>query len=263
NNLFEKDLGNMLNLRVGKLSTMNWLPQSGRLRMIPNLNIQGLSAVRAGGGAPGGVTNQDNVNFSSPQAGIEVFGYGGPFLYSVGVSNGAGLTDLNQYKNVFGTLKMEATGGPIMGSSIAGWGYWGTDTGVVTTSIRKDRFWRLGGSTNLRYKNWDFIAGFFYQRDNNWTLAATGPLVNKSKIVTGQVGYLIDPLWFAALQYDYVTDSFKNSPTVISNYYNKVSPSIWYMPRENMRIGFTNRWELKGRPGGRQQEFLFNIRMML
>ena len=94
-------------------------------------------------------------------------------------------------------------------------------------------------------------------------MAAAGLLANKSKIFSGQLGYLINPLWFAALQYDYVTDSFKNSPTVTSNYYNKISPSIWYMPRENMRIGFTNRTELKGRPGGRQQEFLFNIRLML
>ena len=263
NNLFEKGLDHLLNLKIGKLSTLNWFPQSGRLRMIPNINIQGLNNVRAGGGAPASVTNQDGVNFSSPEAGIEAFGYKGPFLYSVGVSNGANITDVNQFKNVFGTLRLEATGGSIQGSSVAGWGYWGTDTGVVGSSIRKDRFWRLGSGANLRYKNWDFVGSFFYERDSNWTLAPTVLLVNKSKIFSGQLGYLINPLWFAALQYDYVTDSFKNSPTVTSNYYNKISPSIWYMPRENMRIGFTNRTELRGRPGGRQQEFLFNIRLML
>ncbi|MDO8526576.1 MAG: hypothetical protein Q7T03_02690 [Deltaproteobacteria bacterium] len=264
NNILKGEgFGNLLNLRVGKLSVLNWFPQSGRLRMIPNINIEGLNNVKSSGGAPTTVTVQDQVNFSSPEAGLELFGYKGPFLYSAGVTNGAGITDDNQFKNVFGTLRMETTGGPIEGSSVAGSGYWGTNTGYTGLSTRKDRFWRWGAAANLRYKKWDVIGSYFFQHDNNWTLASTGPLVNKSKILSGQVGYLIDPLWFAALQYDYVTDSFKNSTTVNSNYYNKVSPSIWYMPRENMRIGFVNRWELRGRPGGRQQEFLFNVRFML
>lgn len=256
----------LINFRIGKLSALNWHAMSGRLRMIPNIQVQGLRNVRSSGGATASATFtiEDQVNFSSPQAGLELYGYKGPFLYSVGVVNGSGLTDNNEFKNVFGTLRLEATGGPIEGSSISGWGYWGTDTGFVPgTSIRrKDRFYRASGAANLRWKKLDFIGSYFFQHDDNWTLAAAGPLTNNSHIFASQLGYLINPKWFAAGQWDYVTDSYDNSSTVRSNYYNKVSPSIWFMPRENMRIGFVTRFELRDRANGRQNEFLFNVRSM-
>ncbi|OGQ44746.1 MAG: hypothetical protein A3H42_05430 [Deltaproteobacteria bacterium RIFCSPLOWO2_02_FULL_46_8] len=258
-NLFGQSL---LNLRVGKLSVLNWFGQSGRLRMIPNINIDGMNSVRDSIGATG-VTRADQVNFSSPEAGIELFGYKGPFLYSVGVVNGATLTDNNEFKNVFGTLRLEMPDGDFAGSSLSGWGYYGTDTGTTAATAtiqRKDRFYRTGGAANLRWKAWDFIGAFLYQRDNNWTMVVPGAVATKNDtyIASAQLGYLINPKWFAAGQYDYTTDS-RNTDSI---HFNTISPSIWYMPRENMRIGFVNRSELRRRVGGRQQQFLFNVRAM-
>ncbi|MBI5299877.1 MAG: hypothetical protein HY877_06255 [Deltaproteobacteria bacterium] len=258
-NLFGQSL---LNLRIGKLSPLNWFGQSGRLRMIPNISIDGMNSVMDSVGATG-VTRTDQVNFLSPEAGIELFGYKGPFLYSVGVVNGANLADTNEFKNAFGTLRLEMPDGDLAGSSLSAWGYYGTDTGTVgavPTAERKDRFYRTGGAANLRWQAWDFIAAYLYQRDNNWTMVVPGAVATKNNthIVSAQLGYLINPKWFAAGQYDYTNDT-QNTDSI---HFNTLSPSIWYMPRENMRIGFVNRTELRNRTNGRQQQFLFNVRAM-
>ncbi|OGQ05831.1 MAG: hypothetical protein A2W61_06875 [Deltaproteobacteria bacterium RIFCSPLOWO2_01_44_7] len=256
-NLFGHSL---LNLRVGKLGVMNWVGQSGRLRMIPNIQVEGWkNFLTAEGTTSASTTLQDQVAMGEPQPGIELYGYKGPFLYSVGVVNGNALTDNNEFKNVFGTLRLEATDGPIQGSSISGWGYWGTDT--FSTVRRKDRFYRVSGAANLRWKNWDVIGAFLHGRDSDWILSTAAPNRNTTHAASGQVGYLINPKWYAAAQYDYVTDTFKNTATT-SNFYHKASPSIWFMPRENMRIGLVQRFEFKGRAGGRQHEFLVHARAM-
>lgn len=276
-NLFDQTL---FNLRVGKLGVMNWHALNGRLRMIPNINIEGWSAVRTSEGTrttgTGAFTINDQVAIANPQPGIELYGYKGPFLYSTGVVNGSALNDNNEFKNVFGTLRLEATGGSLMGSSISGFGYWGTDTASSGTTRNRNRFYRVSGATNVRWKNWDVLAGYIYNRDNDWDLLTAGTQNNTIHSTAGQVGYLINPKWFTAAQYDYVRDSDNGGSSGSSgvngqpagtgtggtNDFHKVSPSIWYMPRENMRIGFVNRYELRNHVGGRQHDFIFHVRAM-
>ncbi|MBI2066960.1 MAG: hypothetical protein HYT77_02995 [Deltaproteobacteria bacterium] len=245
-NLFDSSL---LNVRVGRISPMENLGQSGRLRMIPNIRIETISGIASSGGA---AAPEDSVPLASAQSSLETYGYQGPFLYSLGVTNGAQLTDVNKFKNFFGTLRWEKEDGALAGSNIGTWGYLGWDTTAANT--QSNRFWRTAGSANLRYEKWDVIGLFIYGKDDNWNLS-TG-LDQTSKGASGQVGYLLTERWFPALQYDWVdgTDGSDN--------FNRVSPAITFMPRENMRFDLIGRFDLRDTAGGRRHEGQINIRSM-
>jgi len=92
-------------------------------------------------------------------------------------------------------------------------------------------------------------------KEKNYDLSTN--LKNTRYGYSGQVGYLINPTWFAALQYDKVQDNNNSSAE-----YHKVSEHVSYMPRENMRIGLTLREEIRKRGTGRQHEALLNVRAM-
>lgn len=277
-NLFGQSL---LNLRAGKLGVMNWHAMNGRLRMIPNINLEGWSNYKTSEGTrttgTGARTINDQVAVGDPQPGVELYGYKGPFLYSVGVVNGSTLNDNNEFKNLFGTLRAEVTGGKLMGSAVSGWGYWGTDTAHTGTVRNKNRYYRASAAANARYKKWDILAGYLWGKDVDWDMLTAGTQNNTVHSLSGQVGYLINPEWFAAAQYDYVRDQDSGSSSGASfvkgqpvgsattggtNDFNKISPSIWYMPRENMRIGLVNRYELRGHRGGKQHDFIVHVRAM-
>lgn len=277
-NLFDKS---WLNLRVGKLGVMNWHAMNGRLRMIPNISLQGWSAVKTSEGTrttgTGAFTINDQIVISDPQPGIELYGYQGPFLYSVGVVNGSQLTDNNEFKNIFGTLRLELPKGPLMGSSISVFGYGGTDTASTGIVRGQNRFYRISGATNLRWKKLDVLGGYIYNHDRDWDILTAGIQGNTIHSVAAQLGYLFDPKWFAALQYDFVKDSDNggssaaaaldgpppgSATTTGTNDYHKISPSVWFMPRENMRIGLVSRAELQKHAGGRQHEFIVHVRSM-
>ncbi|MDO8461693.1 MAG: hypothetical protein Q7S98_02415 [Deltaproteobacteria bacterium] len=258
----------LLNVKVGKLSPMDNLGQSGRLRMIPSLKIATLADFKSGGAYAaaaqektlgGGITaanstHDDEVSIESPQPSVEVYGYQKYFLYSVGVTNGSSLSDSNEYKNFFGTLRFDIPEGPLVGSNIAGFGYLGWDTSNNSRNRQADRFWRTAGSANLRYDKFDVVALFIYGKDDNWDLLTN--LEQTTKGISGQVGYLISSNWFTALQYDWVngTDGSDN--------FSKVSPVLTYMPRENMRVDLGGRVDVNDTAGGRQHEGFVNIRSM-
>lgn len=246
----------LLNIRVGKLSALQNFAQSGRLRMIPSLSIEGTDNLKTGGAYAGAAaTHDDETNLSSPQPAVEIFGYKGPFLYAVGVTNGKNTVDTNKYKNFFGTLRGELTDGDFAGSSISSFGYLGWDTANNATARQTDKFWRLGGGANLRWKDLDVIASYIYGKDGNWDLA-TG-LDQKTNVITGQVGYLLSERWFTALQYDWVSGTDK------SDNFHKVSPVLTFMPRQNMRIDMGGRLDFRNTAAiGRRHEAFVNIRTM-
>lgn len=278
-NIFDNTL---LNLRVGKLGVMNWHALNGRLRMIPNINVEGWSAVRSSEGTrttgAGAFTLNDQVTISNPQPGIELYGYKGPALYSVGVVNGSALTDNNEFKNLFGTLRLEVPEGELAGSAVSAFGYWGTDTASLGGVRNRNRFYRVSGAANARWKKWDILTGYIFNRDKDWDMLTAGNQRNTVHSLAGQVGYLINPKWFAAAQYDYVKDTDNGGSSAAAgvegqpagsstaplgtNDFHKISPSIWYMPRQNMRIGFVNRYELRNHFGGRQHDFIVHVRSM-
>ncbi|MBI4211762.1 MAG: hypothetical protein HY540_03910 [Deltaproteobacteria bacterium] len=265
-NIFDSSL---LNVRIGKLSALDHAAQSGRLRMIPSLSIDGLANVKSAGGytaaaqatalAGSGVTaanstQDDQVAYADAQPGVEVFGYKGPFLYSVGVANGKTLTDANKYKNFFGTLRAEIEKGDFAGSNLTQSGYLGWDTANNTRARQTDKFWRSLTGANLRWKKFDVIGAFLYGKDDNWNLLTN--LNQTSKSIMGQAGYMLTTKWFLAMQYDWVkgTDG--------SNDANFLSPSVTFMPRENMRLDLLGRIDFKGAAADRKHEVGMNIRTM-
>ena len=120
---------------------------------------------------------------------------------------------------------------------------------------RINTFYRLSPAVNVRWKEFDVIGAYVYGKENDYNLDGTAQ--NKNHGISGQVGYLVNPNWFGALQYDYVSDT-QNS----GDEFHKISESIWYMPRENMRIGLTLREDMKNPTNGRQHEGLINVRAM-
>lgn len=243
-----------LNIRTGKLSMLNWAAQSGRLRMIPNINTQATRMQTS----PGVAGAEDSIRYSEPIPAIEIYGYNKYFLYSVGVSNGAKFTDANQYKNFFGTLRLELPETDFAGSAITASGLYGHDSLTSTTAQIKNKFYTFAGGVNLRWKDkLDFIGEYIWEKEYNFNLTAGYP-TNRRYGITGQLGYLMNPEWFFALQYDYVTGQTWTADTQ----YNKISENITYMPRENFRLNLTLRQELKSPPTGKQNEFLLNVRAM-
>lgn len=248
-----------LNIRAGKLSMMNWHAQTGRLRMIPNINIAATNG-QTSLGAAAAFAPEDQIRLEGALPSLEVYGYKKWFLYSVGASNGARFTDANQYKNLFGTLRFMLPDGPLAGSAISGWGAWGRDTansGAETPAVTqtKNTFYAMSGAANLRWKDLDVIGSYFLTKERNYDLA-TGAQ-NTRHGFSGQVGYLLSPQWFVALQYDKVQDT-QNSAAE----FHKVSQHVSFLPRQNMRVGLTLREELAARATGRQHELLVNIRAM-
>ncbi len=257
-NLFGQSLANV---RIGRLSPMDWHAIAGRLRMIPNIKIQAISYVKSSNGI---ATAADTVPLASAVPAIELYGYKGPLTYSVGISNGKEASDPNKYKNGFGTIKLEMTSGAIAGSSFSLWGMSGVDTNTAATA--KNDFWRTSIAGNLRWKDLDVIVAGFYGEDDNWNLTAANPQKNVFRAGVAQIGYNFMPSLYGALQYDIVgSDDISKS----SLEFNKITPSIWYIPRENMRIGLTGRLDIQpttDNPNGhpdKQHELTATFRMML
>lgn len=222
------------NIRVGQLSPMEWASISGRLRMIPSLKIHAISNVKSSNGK-----GDDAVPLASAQPGFEFYGFRGPVGYSAGILSGKRGTDVNKYKNLFGTFRLESTSGKLEGSSISLWGYYGHDTkiGNDATSINDEvnDFWRVSPAFNLRYQELDLIGALFFGKDDNWTLLDDANKVeNKFTGAVVQAGYFFDPQVYGVLQFDWVdSDDFKTIK------HTSLAPSLWFFPRENMRVGIT------------------------
>ena len=243
-----------LNLRAGQLSMLNWAAQTGRLRMIPNISLTSTSSKTSQGTNKG--TAEDVVSFGGAMPAVELYGYNDYALVSVGIANGSALTDKNQFKNYFGTLRFELPEGALAGSAISGSGVIGKDTLTSKTAQQRNEFWMAQPAVNLRWESLDLIASYILTKEKNFNLNAAD-IDNKRQGYSGQLGYLISPTWYAALQYDKVKDDVKSTEE-----FHKVSQNLTYMPRENMRIGLTLREELRKNATGKQHEVLLHVRAM-
>lgn len=221
------------NIRVGQLSPMEWTALSGRLRMIPSVKIHSISKILSSDGK-----GDDAVPLASAQPGLEFYGFQGPVGYSVGVVNGKTGTDVNNFKNLFGTLRLEKVSGSTEGSSVTLWGYLGKDSKIGNDAASPDdevnEFWRVSPAFNLRYGELDLIGALFIGNDDNWTLLDSNMIENDFTGAAFQAGYFFNPKVYGVLQYDWVdSDDFP------SMNFSTVTPSLWFFPRENMRIGLT------------------------
>lgn len=269
----------LLNIRTGAIPALDWHALSGRLRANPAINDQVLAGIKssAGSAAP-----EDQLGIESANPGVEAFGYSGPIIYSVVMQQGKGpgsASDANQDKNFAGTLGYKLTDGQFEGSQVSLFAYKGVDTantaGAGASGQIRNNYYRLSPGVTVRSGSFDFHGAFVYAEDKNWTLTA-GAAANKAVVrgFTGKVGYSLNPHWWANLQYDIVesADATKlvlagTAPAAGNQNYHKVSPSIWFFPRENLRVGLTGRLDMqttanKTIHGYKEHELLMTIRAM-
>lgn len=250
-----------LNARVGRIPESDFHVASGRLRMIPTIDVEVWKNYLSAGGAAG---NEDQVPLSSAQPGAEVFGLAGPIIYSVGITNGKNSTDVNLDKNYFTTIGLRKNDGPWAGSQLSVYGLKGTDTKNASTALVRDNFYRLSPGVNLRHGSADFILAYVYGNDDNWTLAGSNHIESVGRGITSQLGYTVNAKWWGGLQYDQMDSA---NPAARELRYEKFTPSLWYFPRENMRVGLTVRLDMEPVSSEylhttKSNEYLFHIRAM-
>ena len=226
----------LVNFQIGKISPVEWTSFSNRLRILSEIKGFGDKVASSNG------AGEDSVNISSSQFGINYYGYQGPFVWSGGIGNGANATDINQDKNFWGSLRMEVPEGdsPFEGSSVSIFYYDGVDTAMTSTAQRKNNFWRLQPSANLRWKNFDIIGSFIYGREDNFSLSA--PAVSERFWgATGIFSYFFDPSYQVGIQYD--TVEARNSVAIEQE---RVAFHFGFLPRENINIIFTADLRVEG-----------------
>lgn len=257
--------GSLANIRVGRLSALEWHTMSGRLRQIPAIKHQVISRYKTSGGR-----GDDSVAIAAAYPAIEYYGYTDLLVWSVGVQNGVHGTDVNDKKNYFGNIKIYlAKSGDFEGSAISVAGLVGTDTGIPevadpanpgsTVSAGQEaenEFWRVTPGVNVRYKDkTDFQIAYFTGSDDNWTLA----LANEQEVdfagLSAVIGQWLNELYWVALQYDWInSDDDKQD-------FEKVTGAAYVFPRENMRIGLIARADLDD-VGEDVNEVFMNLRTM-
>ncbi|OGR57352.1 MAG: hypothetical protein A3I11_07190 [Elusimicrobia bacterium RIFCSPLOWO2_02_FULL_39_32] len=234
-----------MSARLGNIPQADWHVMSGRLRMIPNINVQAMSGRSNSESAPTGKSN-DQIALSDAVPGIEIFGLpklwnAFEFVYSGVLSQGKKQADdKNELQNYSSTLGIRKNGGDFDGSQISVFGNYSGDTS--TTSYVSNRWFTVSPGVNLRYKGLDLIAAYYYSEDSNGNLNNTSaPMKLKSNGIAGQIGYTINPAWWTGVQYDWVDSGDRPAEN-----FNKISPTIWFFPRENIRIGLVGRLDMDG-----------------
>lgn len=235
-----------MNARVGNIPSADWHAMSGRLRMIPNISIQAMGERKNSEAAASG-RSSDQVSLADALPGVELFGLpklgdAFEFVYSGVVTQGKKqANDTNELKNFSSTLGIRKNGGDFDGSQISVFGNYSGDTS--TTSLVSNQWFTVSPGVNLRYKDWDFIAAFYYSEDSNAALTANTPAPAKliSSGIAAQIGYAINSSWWTGVQYDWVESL--NRP---AENFNKISPTVWFFPRENLRIGLVGRIDVDG-----------------
>lgn len=230
-NLFGTSL---LNVWAGLLNPLDLHSTQGRLPMIPPIRQEAFYVLSSGG------TGDESVSLRGGRPGIHVYGYRGPFLYSVGIDNGPNLQDTNLDKNYWVTLRGNLPFGPLAGSNVTVWGYRGVDsrnildTADVYQGRAKNTFWRLVPGVNLRWRSLDVLGAWTYGYDENWTLGLSGEKQsNTFHGLFGQVGYtLLGGRVHAAAQYDQIWSEQSKRSVELA----KVAVALSYLPRENWRL---------------------------
>ena len=259
-----------LSARMGNIPQADWHVMSGRLRMIPNIGISanGLKS------SPGAASPDDQVSVSGAYPGFEFFGL--PEItkrvegvYTFGLTSGKKTSvNPNPDLNYHGVLGLRAKDGDFDGSQISLFGKFGKDSdatgGTRVGPYAYNSFYRLSPGVNLRWKGLDSILAYYYGEDKNATLSLTTPVKMVSRGLAGQIGYNISPAWWGGIQYDWAHVADANATAAAIDDHS-ISPTIWFFPRDNMRLGAVAKIDVQGEGTGhaqKQHEFLFHLRSM-
>ncbi|MBI5197276.1 MAG: hypothetical protein HZA19_01575, partial [Nitrospirae bacterium] len=228
----------LVNFQMGKISPVEWTSFSNRLRIFPE--IQGLSdKVASSGGAAAGAA-EDPVDISSAQPGINYYGYRGPLVWTLGIGNGKNTTDKNQFKNYWGSLRLEVPEGdsPFEGSSVSLFYYTGTDTAATATAQKENNFSRFEPAFNIRWREFDIIGAYLWGEEDNFDLA-TGD-EERFQGVTGIVSYLFDSRVQAGFQYDSIRQRDLSGLEK-----ERLALHLSYLLRENINLILTTDFDLE------------------
>lgn len=182
-NLFGSPEG-LMNLRVGGFTHGEWLSITDQKRAFsPHFSIYEYQSAKGAG--------EDPYKIAGAEPGVEVYGYKGPLVYQVGVSNGKTFNDVNADMNYWTTAKLYlANSGPLAGSSISGSFVTGTDSkNSALATIVKDDFTRYIVSSGLRSGPIDLAGSYVWGTDDNWNLVATPIVKNDFKAGFAQLLY--------------------------------------------------------------------------
>ena len=240
--------GGLANIRMGRLSALEWHVMSGRLRQIPPVKSQVISGYKSSNGQ-----GDDSVAIAAAYPALEYYGYTDKLVWALGVQNGAHSVDPNGDKNYFATVKVFLTKeGDFAGSAVSVASLFGTDTGVPLVANPADptatvpgtveaanEFWRVSPGINIRYKELtDLQLAYFSGSDDNWNLTTANPTtVDFTAITTGLSHWLNESYW-VALQYDWIDSDWNPSD------YEKITIAFYVFPMSNMRIGLIGRKDL-------------------
>lgn len=239
----------LLNIRFGQLAPTEWHAASGRLRMIPP--AEAWRTIKSSGGK-----GEDSVDIGGGKPSLSIYGYKVPFLFEVGVQGGANVTDVNDFKNYWGVVRLEMPSGMLEGSSISLFAFKGVDTKDTATFQKRNNFTRISPAFNIRTGAFDAIFAYVNGKDDNWYLTPTNPTEVTHEGILAQCGYLHNNIYYH-IRYD-STDY--DDPKITD--YRKITPSIWYLLRENLKIGFMARFDLTSPKTGKVNEYLIVLRSM-
>ncbi|MFQ5672547.1 MAG: hypothetical protein ACE5G9_05590 [Nitrospinales bacterium] len=246
----------LVNFQVGRLSPVDFTPYADRLRIFQKSDILNVKSSNGLG--------ENSVNIRSPRPGVQYYGYKGPFLWYAGLDNGKDASDTDRKKNFWAGARAylpKIGGDRFEGSSVAFHYYDGTDTASSVASQIENDFRRYTISGNLRFntqkseRNFDLLFAYQFAQDENFDLNPTSSIQKEFQGLTVTGAYLRDN-WFYVLQYDQIT-----SDDILALGLNKISPSIWYLARNNFKVGLTGRVDVSGAIQTKS-EFKMEIRSM-
>ena len=234
------------NLVLGQQAPMEWMPASGRLRVMPDR--EGLAwgpKSSAGATAIGTDDPEDEVGITGARPAISFYGYQGPLVYFAGVSPGdeAGGNDLNNEISTWLGARLDLTGGTFAGSGVGVFAMQGTDAantaGVAPAQTTND--WdRLSLQGVLRMGGWDVTAGLTSGEDDNWILTPVD-VSQEFDSTFAQLGYLFggSKQYYATLRYQNLEwdDTALAAAVGLEDEEEQIAASLYYFPMENLKIG--------------------------
>lgn len=236
NNWFRVGIHNIMgsslaNMYVGTVDPMEFASVAGRLRVIPNINNYALQNVFSSSNL-----GEDSVPLAKALPGITWFGWNEKIVYAAGIGNGAKFVDANRNKNLWGTVKYYRPSG----TNLSLHAQYGVDTLDTDVAQKKNSFYRFVPGFNYRHEDWDILAAYVYGHDDNYFL---GDVDQEAEWhgATMAVATFLNPESYIVVQWDYVTSD--DDPSIE---YNVLSPTYWYQPRENFKVGFTPQFDLRG-----------------
>ncbi|MBI5135752.1 MAG: hypothetical protein HZA24_00285 [Nitrospirae bacterium] len=248
------------NVTMGNVSPIEFSSHSNRLRIVVPVS-NAVYAVRTANGS-----GDDDLSVSGSLPGIQYYGYKGPAIWWAGVSPGSSSADVNdsRYYWAGGRLEVsEAQASPFEGSNVSLWamtGEDGNDTAAPTTVNRTSNTTRYQVAGNLRHGALDVQGSYVWGEDDDGNLATAAQDKFEFDGVAFQAAYRLTDRWYPAISYDNVS---KQLAGVALEDVRTITPSISYLPRDNMRLGLYATLDLNNDTGhDGTSSLLINLRTM-